>query len=77
MKDKLKPLCRYFHDLRKSCISTLALKGYSLKEVQKWVGQEDLETTVRIYNKVRQQDKDKTLHFSQPNRYLLCSVQKK
>lgn len=47
----------HFHDLRKSCISNLALKGYSLKEVQKWVGQEDLETTVRIYNKVRQQDK--------------------
>lgn len=49
----------HFHDLRKSCISNLALKGYSLKEVQKWVGQEDLETTVRIYNKVRQQDKER------------------
>lgn len=49
----------HFHDLRKSCISNLSLKGYSLKEVQKWVGQEDVETTMRIYNKVRQQDKER------------------
>ena len=38
-------------------ITNLLLKGYSIKEVQKWVGQEDVETTIRIYNRVKQKEK--------------------
>lgn len=49
----------HFHDLRKTCISNLFLKGFSIKEVQKWVGQSDVETTIRIYNKLKQKDKNR------------------
>ena len=49
----------HFHSLRASCISNLFAAGYGLKEVQKWVGQEDIETTLKIYNKFKQKEKDR------------------
>lgn len=38
-----------FHKLRHSCVSILTLQGWSLEEIQKWVGHSDSETTKRIY----------------------------
>lgn len=49
----------HFHSLRASCISNLFAGGYGLKEVQKWVGQEDVETTLKIYNKFKQKEKSR------------------
>lgn len=49
----------HFHSLRASCISNLFAAGYGLKEVQKWVGQEDIETTLKIYNKFKQKEKSR------------------
>lgn len=49
----------HFHSLRASCISNLFKQGYGLKEVQKWVGQNDVETTLRIYNKFKQEEKQR------------------
>ena len=49
----------HFHSLRASCISNLFAEGYGLKEVQKWVGQSDVEVTLKIYNKFKQKQKDR------------------
>lgn len=42
------------HDLRASCVTMLAEAGYTLKEVQKWVGHaENSEETMKVYMRVR------------------------
>lgn len=46
-----------FHDLRKSCVSMMLEDGYSVKEVQKWVGHADANTTLNIYAKVKESKK--------------------
>ena len=38
-----------FHDLRHSCASILLSKGFTLKDVQEWLGQADIEITANVY----------------------------
>lgn len=42
------PLIR-FHDLRHSAASLLLANGFSLKEIQEWLGHADIATTANIY----------------------------
>lgn len=42
-----------FHGLRKSCVSILVHQGMDVKSTQKWVGHADIDTTLRIYAKVK------------------------
>lgn len=42
------PLIR-FHDLRHSCASILLNKGFTLKDVQEWLGHSDITLTANIY----------------------------
>ena len=46
-----------FHDLRKSCVSMMVDEGYNVKEIQKWVGHADVQTTLNIYAKVKESRK--------------------
>lgn len=46
-----------FHDLRKSCVSMMVDDGYSIKEIQKWIGHANVETTLNIYAKVKESRK--------------------
>ena len=39
----------HLHDLRVSCVSILISKGVNIKDVQKWVGHADINTTMQIY----------------------------
>ena len=39
----------HLHDLRASCVSILVNRGITPKDVQKWVGHEDIRTTMDIY----------------------------
>ena len=39
----------HLHDLRASCVSILVNRGVNFKDVQKWVGHEDIRTTMDIY----------------------------
>ena len=41
-----------FHDLRHSCASILYDKGWDLKDIQEWLGHEDIETTGNIYTHI-------------------------
>lgn len=36
------------HDLRASCISLLVEDNNSIKDIQDWVGQKDIETTLKF-----------------------------
>lgn len=38
-----------FHDLRHSCASLLITKGFSLKDIQDWLGHADFSTTANFY----------------------------
>lgn len=38
-----------FHDLRHSCASLLIAKGFSLKDIQDWLGHADFSTTANFY----------------------------
>ena len=38
-----------YHDLRHSCASMLFANGFSLKEIQEWLGHSDIRTTANIY----------------------------
>ena len=38
-----------FHDLRHSCASFLLTKGFSLKDIQDWLGHADFSTTANFY----------------------------
>ena len=42
-----------FHGLRSSCVSILVHEGHDVKSIQKWVGHADIDTTLRIYAKVK------------------------
>lgn len=39
----------HLHDLRASCVSILVGNGVNIKDVQKWVGHEDIKTTMEVY----------------------------
>ncbi len=38
-----------FHDLRHSCASILVANGFTLKDIQEWLGHSDIQTTANIY----------------------------
>lgn len=38
-----------FHELRHSCASLLINQGFTLKDVQEWMGHADIQTTANIY----------------------------
>lgn len=38
-----------FHDLRHSCASILLSKGFTLKDVQEWLGHSDIKMTANVY----------------------------
>ena len=48
-----------FHGLRSSCVSILVHQGMDVKSIQKWVGHRDLDTTLRIYAKVKEKEAKK------------------
>lgn len=45
-----------FHGLRKSCVSILVHEGFDVKGIQKWVGHADIDTTLKIYAKVKDKE---------------------
>lgn len=52
------PSALSFHDLRKSCVSMMVEDGYSVKEIQRWIGHADAKTTLNIYAKVKESKKE-------------------
>ena len=44
------------HGLRSSCVSILVHQGMDVKSIQKWVGHADIDTTLRIYAKVKDKE---------------------
>ena len=45
-----------FHGLRTSCVSILVHEGRDIKSIQEWVGHADIDTTLRIYAKVKEKE---------------------
>lgn len=45
-----------FHGLRTSCVSILVHQGFDVKSIQKWVGHADIETTLKIYAKIKDKE---------------------
>lgn len=39
-----------FHDLRHNCASLLVANGFTLKDIQEWLGHADIQTTANIYS---------------------------
>lgn len=50
-----------FHGLRSSCVSILVHNGRDIKEIQKWVGHADVNTTLKIYAKVKEKEAKKEI----------------
>ena len=50
-----------FHGLRSSCVSILVHQGMDVKSIQKWVGHADIDTTLRIYSKVKDKEAKKEI----------------
>lgn len=50
-----------FHGLRNSCVSILVHQGLDVKSIQKWVGHAELDTTLRIYAKVKDKEAKKEI----------------
>ena len=50
-----------FHGLRSSCVSILVHQGMDVKSIQKWVGHADIDTTLRIYAKVKDKEAKKQI----------------
>ena len=46
-----------FHDLRHSCASLLLALGYSMKDIQEWLGHSNFQTTANIYSHVDPRNK--------------------
>lgn len=38
-----------FHDLRHSCASLLNAQGFTIKDIQEWLGHSDIQTTANTY----------------------------
>lgn len=49
-----------FHDLRHSCATLLLSQDVSLKDIQEWLGHEDVSTTEKIYAHYDYKKKEKT-----------------
>lgn len=49
-----------FHDLRHSCATLLLSQDVSLKDIQEWLGHEDVTTTEKIYAHYNYKKKEKT-----------------
>lgn len=49
-----------FHDLRHSCATLLLSQEVSLKDIQEWLGHEDVNTTAKIYAHYDYKKKEKT-----------------
>lgn len=47
------------HGLRTSCISILVYLGMDVKSIQKWVGHKDIDTTLRVYARVKDRESKK------------------
>ena len=45
-----------FHGLRSSCVSILVYIGMNIKAIQKWVGHKEIETTLKIYARVKDKE---------------------
>lgn len=45
------------HDLRASCVSLLMEENANIKDIQKWIGHEDENTTLKYYAKVKDRKK--------------------
>ncbi|SFQ41444.1 Site-specific recombinase XerD [Butyrivibrio proteoclasticus] len=45
-----------FHGLRSSCVSILVHQNKDVKSIQKWVGHADINTTLKIYAKVKDKE---------------------
>ena len=45
-----------FHGLRSSCVSILVHQNMDVKSIQKWVGHADINTTLKIYAKVKEKE---------------------
>ena len=58
-----------FHGLRSSCVSILIHQGMDVKSIQKWVGHADIDTTLKIYAKVK--DKESKLKISETMKGLI------
>jgi len=50
-----------YHDLRHSCASMLLSLGYSMKEIQEWLGHSNYNTTAEIYSHVDPRNKSKMI----------------
>ena len=46
-----------FHDLRHSCASLLLNLGYSMKDIQEWLGHSNYQTTANLYSHVDPRNK--------------------
>lgn len=46
-----------FHDLRHSCASLLLALGYSMKDIQEWLGHSNYQTTANLYSHVDPRNK--------------------
>lgn len=55
------PIIR-FHDLRHSCASLLIAKGFTLKDIQEWLGHSDIQTTANIYSHLDIERKSNIMH---------------
>lgn len=47
------------HSLRASCVSILIHEGVDIKDVQEWVGHKDIQTTLNIYARINEREKQK------------------
>lgn len=47
------------HSLRASCVSILIHSGVDIKDVQDWVGHRDIHTTMNIYARTNEKQKQK------------------
>lgn len=56
-----------FHGLRKSCVSILIHQGMDVKSIQKWVGHADIDTTLKIYAKVKDKEAKKSISDAMNN----------
>lgn len=65
-----------FHGLRKSCVSILIHQGLDVKSIQKWVGHADIDTTLKIYAKVKDKEAKKEVADAMNNVITLKSFGK-
>ena len=53
-----------FHGLRSSCVSILVHRGMDVKSIQKWVGHADINTTLKIYAKVKDKEAKRAISLT-------------